>query len=198
MAAPLEQRRHSCRAWYAPLRCTVHAVQFRERYPARFMPARPLVLYSTNTWLAYSIAERYYRGEHYVWCTPYFSPRSLPPYGNMPPTSCPSEIYQMLDREVRAGDRHSSKIGENRTAIMKAAALNGAAGIIGEQDVEDITAIVNRAETRDFHPLVYVIPFDLAEGVLPNVPVSDRAHPLAAEYVLKGLRRECFDVIDFG
>jgi hypothetical protein len=29
---------------------------------------KPLVLYSTNTWLAYAISERYYRGLHYAWC----------------------------------------------------------------------------------------------------------------------------------
>ena len=33
------------------------------------------ILYSTNTWIAYMIAERFYRRHHYVWCTPYFDPR---------------------------------------------------------------------------------------------------------------------------
>jgi|GEM_PF-5439362 len=37
----------------------------------------PLLLYSTNTWLTYVIGERFYRDEHYVWCTPDFDARAL-------------------------------------------------------------------------------------------------------------------------
>ncbi len=38
----------------------------------------PLILYSTNTWLAYKIAERFYGDMHYVWCAPFFDSESLP------------------------------------------------------------------------------------------------------------------------
>ncbi len=31
-----------------------------------------LILYSTNTWIAYKIAQKYYKDEHYIWCTPIF------------------------------------------------------------------------------------------------------------------------------
>jgi hypothetical protein len=34
--------------------------------------ADPLILYSVNSWLAYIINERYYGGEHFVWCAPVF------------------------------------------------------------------------------------------------------------------------------
>src|SRR5262245_16335140 len=39
--------------------------------------AHPPVLYSTNTWLAFAIAQKYYASRHYVWCTPHFDPRSM-------------------------------------------------------------------------------------------------------------------------
>lgn len=65
---------------------------------------RPLVLYSTNTWLAYRINEKYYRGQHYAWCASLFSFKGLPHYDyDIPPTSSPAEIYHSLASEVRRG-----------------------------------------------------------------------------------------------
>jgi hypothetical protein len=62
---------------------------------------RPLILYSTNTWLAFNIAERYYRGRHYIWCTPFFNGRSDKGEAEfVPPTSCPWEIYRSLYGEM--------------------------------------------------------------------------------------------------
>ncbi|MGB2602072.1 MAG: hypothetical protein WBC78_00655, partial [Candidatus Sulfotelmatobacter sp.] len=70
----------------------------------------PIVLYSANSWLSYAIAERYYNGEHYVWCTPAFDARSrYSQEWHVPPTSSPFEIYNSLSEEVRRGDRHSAK-----------------------------------------------------------------------------------------
>jgi hypothetical protein len=158
---------------------------------------KPLLHYSTNTWLAYTIAENYYQGEHYVWCTPFFSPRSAPGYTNVPPTSCPSSIYHSLREEVATGDRHSTKIRENRTGIIKGANVKKGAGIIDDVQEREIIDVVNSAETRDFRPLLYVIPHDLVAGVLQSVPVANKAHPLSVEYVIERLPRASFDVIDF-
>lgn len=55
--------RYSGRPW-------PHYVNLGEEGRRRRMRTAPLVLYSTNTWLAYTVAERFYGGEHYVWCTP--------------------------------------------------------------------------------------------------------------------------------
>jgi len=159
--------------------------------------ARPLLLYSTNTWLAYTIAETYYQGEHYVWCTPFFSPRSAPGYANVPPTSCPSSIYHALREEVAAGDRHSTKVKENRTGIIKGANVKKAARLIDVAQEQEIIDIVNSAETRDFRPLLYLIPFAAVAGLLQDVPVANKAHPLSVEYLIERLPRASFDVIDF-
>ena len=122
----------------------------------------PLILYSTNTWLAYRIAQQYYGGTHYVWCTPYFDSRSLSGYDvYVPPTSSPSEIYHALHEEVRRGDQHSAKIKENKIGILKGATYKRESRVITEEDERDIAAIVDLAETRDFRPLLYIIPFKL-------------------------------------
>lgn len=157
----------------------------------------PLLLYSTNTWLAYMIAERFYRGEHYVWCTPYFDSRQLPPSSiAVPPTSSPAEIYHNLLEEVRRGDRHSSKIKENRIGILRGALIKKDQGIITEKQAKDIAAILDCAETRDFRPLIYVMPYALAQARLVEVPIADRAHPLSVEYVIDQLPRSEFEVIE--
>ncbi len=118
----------------------------------------PLVLYSTNTWLAYQIAERYYRGEHYVWCTPFFNGRSdKGDAGFVPPASCPSEIYRCLHAESRAGDRHSTKIQQNREGIVRGAEEKRDAGAISEDEKTEIESIVEMAAIRDFEPLLYVV-----------------------------------------
>lgn len=157
----------------------------------------PLLLYSANTWLAYMIAERYYGGEHYVWCTPYFDSRQLSPHATaVPPTSSPAEIYQSLYQEVARGDRHSSKIKENRIGILRGATVKKDQGVISEKQSLDIGAILDRAETRDFRPLIYVMPYVTVANRLAEVPIADRAHPLSVEYVIDRLPRGDFDVIE--
>ena len=158
----------------------------------------PLLLYSTNTWLAYIIAERFYSGEHYVWCTPYFDSRQKSPLATaVPPTSNPAEIYQNLFEEVSRGDRHSSKIKENRIGILRGAKIKKNQGVITDRQAKDIAAALGGAETRDFRSLIYVIPFyAVARARLVEVPVADRAHPLSVEYVIDRLPHKAFDVIE--
>ena len=157
---------------------------------------RPLILYSTNTWLAFNIAERYYRGRHYIWCTPFFNGRSdKGEAGFVPPTSCPWEIYRSLYGEWRAGDRHSTKIEQNRDGILRGAKANRNAGVISEDQESEIAFIVRDAEIRDFEPLVYVMPYGRVSGLVKEVLVEERAHPLSEEYVIESLPRRLFDII---
>jgi hypothetical protein len=157
-----------------------------------------LILYSTNTWLAYNVAERYFGQRHYVWCTPFFDSIG---YSNMDytiaPTSCPKEIYLGLHKEVSGGDRHSTKIEENKLGIMKGAALKKDAGIISEEQEAEIASIIATAERRDFRPLLYIIPYQKVSRIKRDVPVNDKAHPLSVEYVIESLPRNHFDVIEW-
>jgi hypothetical protein len=157
----------------------------------------PLVLYSTNTWLAYVIGERFYRGEHYVWCTPDFDARAMARIDQVtPPSSSPAEIYRDLHEDVGRGDEHSSKIKDNKAGILRGLAVKRSAGVISEGEQLDIVSMLDRARGRDFRPLLYVIPYERVRERVQAVPVELRAHPLSREYIIERLPRVDFDVLE--
>jgi hypothetical protein len=159
--------------------------------------ADPLVLYSANTWLAYIVAEHFYGGEHYVWCTPDFGTQTQAAIDQVaPPSSSPAEIYRSLHEDSRRGDRHSAKVNENKAGILRGAAIKRAGGVISDSQQHEIGSILEQASGRDFRPLLYVIPFHAVRSLAQRVPVAQRAHPLAREYIVESLRRDLFDVLE--
>jgi hypothetical protein len=113
--------------------------------------ADPLILYSTNSWLAYVIAERFYDGKHYVWCSPDFDARSVAALEQVtPPSSSPAEIYRALHEDVRRGERHGSKIRDNMTGILRGAAAKRSAGLITDDDHSDIVSIAPLGSCLEF------------------------------------------------
>jgi len=159
----------------------------------------PLILYSTNTWLAYMIAKKYYKDEHYVWCTPHFDPRRSGGRDSaVPPTSSPFEVYCSLAEEVARRDRHSKKIEENRAGILRGVNAKRQAGAINEIQEREIVSIVALADQGDFRPLMYIIPYSAIADQIREPPPEDKAHPLSAEYIIDSLPRACFDIIEFG
>jgi hypothetical protein len=160
------------------------------------MLREPIVLYSTNTWLAYIISERYYRGEHYVWCSPHFDPYSVPSLNYvLPPSSSPVEIYRGLRKDILSGDRHSAKIIANKAGILRGVESKRLGDIIDEDGAAEIASVVEASDIRDFRPMCYVIPFCLIRDRVRPVPIGQRAHPLSAEFVIEALPRDCFDAI---
>jgi hypothetical protein len=158
----------------------------------------PIVLYSANSWLAYIIAERYYGGYHYIWCTPHFDPSAVPSISyTVPPSSSPIEIYRGLREDVKRGDRHSAKIAANKAGILRGVEYKMASGEITKDQASEIASIVDAAEPQDFKPLIFVVPFSLVKKTVREVPVSQRAHPLSNEFIVDRLPRNHFDVIDF-
>lgn len=94
----------------------------------------PILYYSTNTWLAYSVAQRYYGAIHYVWCSPHIAPSSRGSLdSHVPPTSNPIEVFKVLYNEVRNGDRHSSKVRDNKIGILRGASIKRVSGTIDEK-----------------------------------------------------------------
>ena len=156
----------------------------------------PLLLYSTNTWLAYAIAERFYGGVHFAWCSPVFDGRKAAPYVNIPPTSSPAELYRSLHREVDRGERHSDAIENNRKAVKRGAEAKRREGVITASQQAEIVRIIDRSELRDFRPVLYVIPFDRVRDTVVDVPVQERAHPLSVEYRVERLGRDTFDMLE--
>jgi len=166
------------------------------RTPDRLM-AQKLVLYSTNSLLAYRINQRFYGGQHYVFCSPHFSGSSLLPRdATNPVTTLPASIYKRYKEEVDSADRHAPTIGLNKMGVRKGAAARRSQGIISREQEVEINAILAAAETSDFMPLIYIVPYELVKAILHPVPVARRAHPLSEEYVIEHLPRELFDVIE--
>lgn len=156
----------------------------------------PLVLYSTNTWLAYAVAERYYGGVHFAWCSPVYDGRKAEPHVNIPPTSSPAELYRLLQDEVERGERHSAVMKNNREGVLRGAHARRAAGVIGEAERHEIDRMVELSHPADFRPVLYVIPFDRIRGMAVEVPVPERAHPFSIEYRVEALPRESFDMLE--
>jgi hypothetical protein len=155
------------------------------------------VFYSCCTWLAYEICQAYYGESHYVWCTPYFDPASrINPHNSVPPTSNPKEIYWSLRKEVDAGDLHSAKISQNRSGIQRGADVKLKAGAIDQSKHTEILEIAAAAQTRDFRPMLFVIPGVPITGLLRQVAVKDRASILSEEYIVESLPRQLFDAIE--
>lgn len=159
---------------------------------------QPILYYSTNTWLSYSIAQRYYGATHYVWCSPHIAPSSRGSLdSHVPPTANPIEVFKVLYNEVHNGDRHSPKIRENKVGILRGASSKRLNGAIGERQEREIASVVERAELRDFRPLLYIIPSSLVTDRICEVPIEERAAPLSLEFLIPELPRDCFDVIEF-
>ena len=101
-------------------------------------------------------------------------------------------------QEVDRGDRHSSKIIDCRSGIIRGAQAKRRNGIIDADTESDIIRAVETCETREFRPLLFVIPFAKVKKLVEKVPVSVRAHPLSSECLIPLLPGKCFDVIELG
>jgi hypothetical protein len=155
----------------------------------------PLVLYSTNTSLAYNISRDYYGDRHFVWCTPYFdgAPAHGPRY-TVPPSSSPAQIYSTYVRDIDSRDGHSDKIKGNRLGLLHGAKLMRDTGVISAAKFREIAEIVRLAEFADFKPLIYVIPYAVVKRTVKAVRPAMRAHPLSAEFIIKSLPGSRFDI----
>src|SRR5215213_6753146 len=94
----------------------------------------PLILYSTNTWLAWAIAERYYGGVHFAWCSPVYDGTKADSHVRIPPSSSPADLYRLLFDEVERGERHSEVLKKKQDGIMRGADAKRAEGVIGEAE----------------------------------------------------------------
>jgi hypothetical protein len=156
----------------------------------------PLLLYSTNTLLAYHINQTYYGELHYVWCSAFFGADNIPsPYRANPPSSSPQGIYETLLKAVENSDRHSEKIRLNRAGLRRGATFKQGQGDITDAQRLEILDKVRLTQFADFKPFLYVIPSTLVSGILSTVPVRHRANPLSEEYIITRLPRTSFDII---
>jgi hypothetical protein len=154
----------------------------------------PHVLYSATTRLAYSIAEQFYGGVHYVWCAPYRRPD---PFAvGIPASSNPLEIYWSYHKAVKSGDGHSFYIAANRRGIAFGATARHQTGIVDAKTRDRIQLIAEKAPITDFKPLLFVIPYALVKNVLKEAAVDEAARASSVEYIIENLQRSDFDVLD--
>jgi len=159
----------------------------------------PLVLYSTNAYVAYMINQMYYKDLHYVWCSEVFDARrqyAYGPHASIPPSASPWEIYRTMREDVRRGDLHSLNLKRLRETIVNGAALKLEAGEISSLQYDEIGKILEEALLADFRPLLYIIPYQTVAAFIKEVPIQERAHPLSHELKISALPRELFDVIE--
>ena len=158
----------------------------------------PLIVYSTNTVLAYRIAYRFYADVHYVWATTCFGAGTM--HGKLnqssPPTSRPAYRYRALAKESSGDDRHSALIAEQRAGLLRGAEAKLVQGLIDDDQRNEICEIIEEAHPCDFKPLMYVMAYADVAGMMQPVPVKMRAHPMSEEYIIPELPRKLFDIID--
>jgi len=159
----------------------------------------PLVLYSTNAYVAYMINERYYNGLHYVWCSEVFDARrqyAYGPHANIPPSASPWEVYRAMREEVRRGDLHSANFERLRKTLADGATAKLEAKLITEARYDDVSKTLDQALLSDFRPVLYIIPFAGVANLVQEVPIGERAHPLSVEVRIPALPRTLFDIIE--
>lgn len=156
----------------------------------------PLILYSANTWLAYAIAERFYGGMHYAWCSPVYDGTTAARHVNVPPSSSPAEIYRALLEDSRRGERHSELFAKKLDGVCKGALLRAQSGAISPEQEREIREMVGGARASELRPVLYVIPYAGVRDRIAEVPVSERAHPFSVEYRIYSLPRACFDLLE--
>jgi len=159
----------------------------------------PLVLYSTNAYIAYMINEKFYKGFHHVWCSEVFDARAQYAYGphaSIPPSASPWEIYKAMREDVRRGDLHSASLKRLRKTIANAARLRLDKGKISKAQYNDIRDILKKSLFADFRPLLYIIPYHGVAKLVQEAPIAERAHPLSLELKIPELPRKLFDVVE--
>lgn len=84
----------------------------------------------------------------------------------------------------------------NKAGLRRGATFREGQGDITNSQRLEILDKVRLAQLADFKPLLYVIPYTIVRGMLSTVPVKHRANPLSEEYIIAGLPRTSFDIIN--
>lgn len=158
---------------------------------------KPIVLFSTNTLLAFQINQKYYDEKHFVYCNPYSNAKSPPRGTVMPPSSTPCDLFRTFEEDVRRSDLHSAAIKRNRVGLLRGADAKRKQGVITKAQETEIRGIVNSATIDRFTPLLYVIPYALVKTEVKPVPIASKADPFSEEFIIEELPLEAFAIVEF-
>jgi hypothetical protein len=138
-------------------------------------------LYSANSLLAYRFNERFYAGEHWVWCASSFDYQNVPLLDlSNPASSIPSKIVDGLRDAVSSDDMNHAFVNQN------------IAGAIDLPTFNLLVEVINQAKATDFIPLLYVMSYDKVKHLID--PSVTAGASLSDEYLIPRLTRDLFDV----
>ena len=159
------------------------------------------MLYSTNSFLKFSIRQRYYGDSHFVWCSECFDSRTQGSYAAASltaPSSNPCQIYSELLNGSKQKDLHCQKINLQKAAILAITDKDHQAGLLSQVTKEDIVYQVTHADFDSWRPLLYIIPRASIVPATRIVPVPRQSCASQGdEFTISDLKAGEFDVIEF-
>lgn len=162
------------------------------------MSTSPPLLFSTNCYLKYFIQVSFRRSIHYVWCSEAFDARKKDhymPVASTAASSNPADIYRELKRAVESGDKHCSKIKEQKASFLRLAVEWEQQNEITRDEREEIAYIVENATHKEWRPILYVIPRILVKDRLQIVAPSKRAS-IGREFIVPDLKTSEFELVE--
>lgn len=159
------------------------------------------ILYSTNPWFSHDVATRYLGGRHFIWCCEYFDISKAPAgsaAAHVPPSSTPKVIYDQLQLDVDAEDRHSNRIAGYRKTFARLARSWYSSGVVSDAQKDEIIAAARQPSWKIWRPLLYVIPVApiAAGGRLLEIKADLRAAH-GPELQIIDLMPHEFDILEF-
>ncbi len=159
--------------------------------------SKPLILFSTNTYLAYRINRDYYGDKHFIYCTSKAGCKSLTvELLDNPSSSSPMTRYKQLKEGSKTGELHGI-IKEQKLGIQKGALEKYKKGLITLEQKNEIFYIAEEARNLDYRPLLYIIPYNKIKELLKEVKIQDKASLFSEEYIIEELPGDSFVIIEF-
>ncbi len=159
-----------------------------------------LILYSVNPLMKLLLQERYFGDRHYVWCAEQWdaATRSRYSFASMvPPSSNPRALYESYREAVEGGDRHFTKFDRIRAGYLDRALTAKKVGALSEAQYDELVVTIQSNDFNLWRPIVYLIPRHLIDPTrLQLVPAAQRAG-LGNEFVIRDLKREEFEIMEF-
>jgi hypothetical protein len=158
------------------------------------------ILYSTNPWIAWDVSSRYREGQHVIWCSEFYDPRTAS-FGSasaaIAPNSSPAGIYGALKTDCENEERNSSLIRQYRKTFTRLAAVWLASGEITQEISDEIVTTVRAPSWRIWRPVLYIIPRQVLDTSSRVVPVEARNRSgYGPEWRIFDLMPNEFDVIE--
>jgi hypothetical protein len=159
-----------------------------------------LLLFSVNPRIRLIAQEWFFGDVHHVWCSENYDSNVLSPYtfaSLQGASSNPKDIYNDLRKAVETGDTHNARIVRVRAWYIQKASEEFQHGHFTAEQRDELISLFERAETRLYSPLLYVIPrLPIQDrGRLKLVPPQKRASH-GPEYIVEDLRRDEFEIME--